>query len=486
MFAVIYIPNFSLQAVLRAEPASCGPVAVVDGESTKPVVVQVNQAARETGVAEGLTASQAMARCGNLLIKACSGPRETSATEILMQVAYHFSANIEATGPGICTLELKGLSLETEAAQRAWSGNILDFLATFQLEGQMGFARTPELALLAAKVARPILIVQNINEFILALPLWILAPPPEIGNILALWGIETVGAFVALGQDAVAERLGEEGLELFELVLTDSVRPLKLVSPPEYFTEQIEFENEVETLEPLLFVLRRFLGQLTSRLTVIHLVAGELTLELALASGEKVQRVFKVPAPTNDVEILCRTVRTYLETLQTTAPIIFLSLAIRATKLQGHQFGLFETTLRNPNQFSETAVRLAALCGAGRVGAPVIEPTHKPDSFRMEMPHFDSTTPGAKIGLKKNKPALRRFRPVIPALIEFREQKPVSIRSRLLAGNITGTCGPFVSSGQWWNRDRWEREEWDVQTVAGAHIRVFRSSDGDFIEGVYD
>jgi protein ImuB len=350
----------------------------------------------------------------------------------------------------------------------------------------MGFARTPELALLAAKVARPILIVQNISEFISGLPISVLAPPPEIGDILNLWGIETVGAFIALGKDAVVDRLGEEGLELFELVLSDSVRPLQLVSPPEYFTEHIEFENEVETLEPLLVVLRRFLVQLTSRLTVIHLVAGELILELALASGEKVQRVFKVPAPTNDVEILCRTVRTYLETLQTSAPIIFLSLAIRATKLQGHQFGLFETTLRNPNQFSETAARLAALCGAGRVGSPVIEPTHQPDSFRIEMPHFDLTTPGLKIHLKQRKPALRRFRPVAPAVIEFREQKPVSIRSQLVAGKIAKTGGPFVSSGQWWDSAGWSREEWDVQTVTGAKIRVFRSKDGDFIEGIYD
>jgi protein ImuB len=74
----------------------------------------------------------------------------------------------------------------------------------------------------------------------------------------------------------------------------------------------------------------------------------------------------------------------------------------------------------------------------------------------------------------------------VPAVLGFREQKPIFIRSQLLAGNITKTRGPFVSSGQWWNLDRWGREEWDVQTVAGVHLRVFRSTDGDFIEGIYD
>jgi hypothetical protein len=88
--------------------------------------------------------------------------------------------------------------------------------------------------------------------------------------------------------------------------------------------------------------------------------------------------------------------------------------------------------------------------------------------------------------LEENKPALRRLRPTVPAVIEFREHTPISIRSPMLAGNIVKMCGPFLSSGQWWSRDRWEREEWDVCTAHGAHLRVFRSRDGDFIEGIYD
>ena len=68
MFAVIFIPNFSLQAVLRHEPdLRSRPVALVDPQATKPVITQLTSTAQSCGVCEGLTASQGMARCAELI-----------------------------------------------------------------------------------------------------------------------------------------------------------------------------------------------------------------------------------------------------------------------------------------------------------------------------------------------------------------------------------------------------------------------------------
>src|SRR5690348_6009792 len=104
MFAVIFIPNFSLQAVLRHEPElRRRAVALVDPKATKPILVQLTTPARAFGVCEGLTPSQAMARCAELIIKPRSTAQEESATEVLLQTAYAFSPNIESTAPGVCT-----------------------------------------------------------------------------------------------------------------------------------------------------------------------------------------------------------------------------------------------------------------------------------------------------------------------------------------------------------------------------------------------
>ena len=159
MFAVIFIPNFSLQAVLRHDPALRAlPVALVDSKLLKPAIVQLTPAAQACGVTEGLTASQAMARCAELIIKPRSPAQEDSATEVLLQTAYAFSPNIESTAPGLCTMELKGMAFDSNhGAIEQWAKQIIEVLAQFHIAAKVGLSATPELALLAARAASPIM-----------------------------------------------------------------------------------------------------------------------------------------------------------------------------------------------------------------------------------------------------------------------------------------------------------------------------------------
>jgi protein ImuB len=332
-----------------------------------------------------------------------------------------------------------------------------------------------------------------------SLPLSALEPSPEILTILHRWGIQTIGALLALGKDSVTERLGPEAAELFNRVSPDSPRPLKLVIPTEEFSEYLEFENEIETTEPLLFVLRRFVEQLSRRLELIYLVIAEFHLQLGLSSGANYERVFKIPAPTGNIDVLFRMLQTHLETVRTDAPITSLRLAAKPAKPEGKQFGLFESTLRDPNQFAETAARLTALCGSDRVGTPRLEASHKPDAFHVAQTFLSAGSgdfPVARrntglespVNPQAGKPALqlRRFRPPRPSHVEFRDHKPALLRSEVFTSAIVETRGPFFSSGNWWDAACWAREEWDVETSDGSLFRIFKSSEGCFVEGVYD
>src|SRR6266516_5630300 len=138
----------------------------------------------------------------------------------------------------------------------------------------------------------------------------------EILAILDKWGIHTLGQLAALDKEQLGARLGSEAIRIWERANGQSKRLLKLVRPAESFEESFEFENEIETAEPLLFMLRRFLEQLAVRLRAIYLVAKELTLRITFANpprdgsteaGKQVyERVFKIPHPTNDVDLLSR------------------------------------------------------------------------------------------------------------------------------------------------------------------------------------
>ncbi len=105
-------------------------------------------------------------------------------------------------------MDLKGLFLENEPAARQWASKILSALAQVNLDAQIGFAAAPGLALLMAQAADPILLTEDPLTFVFDLPVESLHPPPEIAGILKLWGIRSIGAFLALGRDNVAERLG--------------------------------------------------------------------------------------------------------------------------------------------------------------------------------------------------------------------------------------------------------------------------------------
>jgi protein ImuB len=485
MFAAIYIPFFSLQALLRHEPQlRPNPVALVDPLLSQPELIEVNPSAFKQGVYAGQTASQAMARCPCVLIKSRAEAMEKTATDLLIQTAYAFAANVEATAPGICTMELAGLTLDTEPAMRQWALQILDKLGQFEMEAHIGIASTPALALLAARRQDGVSIFLELSGFISTLPLEALEPPADILQLLHRWGIRTVGAFLALGKDRLAERIGESVLDLIDRVSPLSVRPLKLVSPSEQYLERMDFEAEIETIEPLLFVLRRFVEQLSGRLELSHRVVAEFRLLLVLSSGAKYERVFKIPRPTSDTDILFRTLRTHLENVRTDSPIVSLELAATPSDRESHQFGLFETILRNPTRFAETLARLNALCGPERVGTPVLEATHRPDAFRLVTPAFgDQIEPSRACarGLQ-----LRRFRPPLPAQVELRERSPALIRSRNCSGAIENVRGPFISSGDWWESAGWFREEWDIQTADGALCRIFRSQNEFFLEGIYD
>ena len=310
----------------------------------------------------------------------------------------------------------------------------------------------------------------------------------EIFAILYKWGIHTLGQLAALDKQQLGARLGPEAVRMWERANGQSNRLLKLVRPPESFEERFEFENEIETAEPLLFMLRRFLEQLAVRLRAIYLVAKELTLQITFANEQVYERVFKIPEPTNDVDLLFRMLQTHLENFKSEYPIVAVALSAQPIKPAREQFGLFETTLRNPHQLSETLARLSALLGADRVGTPVLEETHRPDAFRMEpfaweVGAIDLNRPQRTAFLKL---ALRRFRPAVSASVLVDGDTPAHLRSAEICGKVIEQQGPYLISGNWWGEKSWARAEWDVQLESGDLVRVHEAERTWKVDGIYD
>jgi len=316
----------------------------------------------------------------------------------------------------------------------------------------------------------------------------------EILAILHKWGIHTLGQLAALDREELRARLGAEAVRLWERANGTATRLLKFVQPPESFEESFEFDHEIETAQPLLFMLRRFLEQLAFRLSAIYLVARELTLRISFSNRQSYERVFKIPQPTNDVDLLFRMLQTHLENPAAAGsehPIVAVALIAEPIRPVSQQFGLFETALRNPQQLYETLARLTALLGNDRVGTPVLEETHRPDAFRMEPFGWrqndeirmtnDERSPMSE---SRHRIALRRFRPPAAATIFTSQDR--HLQSDKVAGKIVDQRGPYFLSGNWWDEKNWARAEWDLQLENGELIRVHEAEGAWKVDGIYD
>jgi protein ImuB len=478
MFAALWLPNFRLQAALRWREVS-GAAALVDGEASKGVVLEVNVAAAESWVQPGLTPAQALARCPELRVVPRAPGQEAACQALLVELALGFSPRVEATSDGVCTLDLAGV-----AKGVCWQRLAEEMVAHCAAEGfeaRVGIAPHADHAWLAACRAEPVNVVYDGAPFCAALPMVVLEPSADLQGILEGWGIRTVGEFLKLPAEGLIERLGPEAAALRKRVSGRTKRVLRLVRPAERFVEAFDFDYAIETTEPLLFLLKRFTDALSARLRTGYRVASSLTLTLPVENGSDYARTFSIPSPTAEPEVWFRILSTHLEALTLTQQPVGVRLSVEAADAAGRQLNLFESALRDPNKFGETLAQLKALVGDKGVGIPQPADTHRPGAFRME--EFAEAEGEPPIGRRKGLP-LRRDRSMKRIAVKLAQERPAWVDA---FGPVTRSSGPYRLSGEWWEMRAWWVEEWDVELADGAMLRIANRREGRWtVEGTYE
>ena len=92
--------------------------------------------------------------------------------EIVLHYAFSLSPYVEATGPGIYTLQFTN---ERELSRKV--SRVIDQLAASEITAQAGLAQTPDTSFLAAYLAQPVLEIKDPNKFLAPLPIDTLAIP---------------------------------------------------------------------------------------------------------------------------------------------------------------------------------------------------------------------------------------------------------------------------------------------------------------------
>ena len=536
-FACIFVPDFPVEALLRAEPElRSQSLAVLEGKAPLQKVFAVNEHARRAGVDPGMTKLQIEA-CGGLVLRVRSLPQEATAHAALLDCGQSFSPRVEDAGCDTIVLDLAGLQplfgpppkIARALAHRA---------SALGLEVSVAVAGNPDTAVLAARGFSGVTVIPEGKEAeqLGSLPVEVLFENPTRESVRLLetfnrWGIRKLRDLAALPNIALSERLGQSGVHLQKLARGATFHTLVPVESLLIFEEMIELEYPLVLLEPLAFLLGRLLEQLCARLEARALATQELRLCLELENGWQVEeivmrtearrsfhRTLRLPVPLLDSRTFLKLLQLDLKAHPPGAPIVKIHLAAEPVRPRATQSGLFLPPSPEPEKLELTLAKIAGIVGEDKVGSFELLDTHRPQGFRMQRFAPGSFSPQRHRDPEKNNSnilfpasslsssvslclcgenlvtALRIFRPPVDATVIMQDGKPASIhcpKNKETQGDILWAAGPWRSSGDWWEQGDWLRDEWDIAVQGETSIalyRLVRDRLGGrwFLEGTYD
>ena len=525
-FACIFVPNFPVAALSRAEPElRTQSIAIFEGKTPLEKVSAVNESARRIGITPGMTKTQAEL-CSEVTLRPRSLLQESVAHAALLDCAQSFSPCVEDAAADTVILDLAGMeSLFGSLPEIARA--LFRRAAKLGLDGNVAVASNPDSAMIAARGFSGVTAIPEGKECdsLGTLSLEVLfaegcegqkkdnqEKESGLSETLHRWGIRNLQEFAALPAIALSERLGQEGLRLQQLARGAASRTLVPVETPPIFEEAIELEYPIVLLEPLAFLLNRLLENICARLTsrALHTQELRLTLELesfssfssgfiqkSAISNQQFHRTLSLPLPMLDPKLFLKLLQLDLNAHPPGAPILKIHLAAEPARPRSAQGGLFLPPTPEPEKLELTLARIAGLVGESCVGSLELLDTHRAESFRMGR-FASGTTPKKAIREtaegKSVIAALRMFRPPLRAAVTMENGELARVmcsKKKEVQGNVLWKAGPWRSSGDWWEREAWARDEWDIALQNAESVALYRIvhdllGGGWFVEGTYD
>jgi protein ImuB len=499
--AYLRIPDFPIAAHLRSEGASESPdlpLVVVRGEGTRTEVAAASEGARRRGIAEGMRAADARGLYAGLW--------EWSWTPALYdEVQTELAAALLAASPLVNWAGLGAFWLDAggwdrrggeeafiEAARSA-------ALAVGYPEARIGVADTAAAARAAAWLRKRSVCQVPAGEdvgFLANLSLHLLPVSEELSELLTALGLETVGALAGLEAGEVEARLGAEGVQAHRWArgLDDGKEgPFSARAPSDWIAE-VEFPGPIERLEPLLFLLKSCLDNLSDALAAEGLCVRGLDLTIETEDGP-VRRKVRPARPTRQVPMLLSLSRNALDGLQ--FPGRALGLRVEAEEVVpavAEQVDLFEAAWPDPDALATALSRLQGRWGLEAVVRPQAADSHRPEKAGRWEPvdlmseitrksaardgngtaPLPSNVAASQLAVGSDTPALvlRLWSQPRPLNVRIEAGRPGAVAVDGGWRAIRTLQGPERLSGDWWE-DHYRREYYRVGTAAGELLWVF-------------
>jgi len=524
--ACVHAPDIALQAMLRGLADAgerTGPFALAAGPGGRASVLAVTAAA--ASVRPGVTVAQALAALPSLRVVTARQSDVDAATAALADLGLGFAPRVDTEPERVFFQagDLGQLYPDLSAVAHAVRARA----TRLGLEVRVGIAASKGLARIACRTDEIAIVPAApaaARAFLAPLPLAMLAPVSEITEALARWGLRTVGELARLRPEEVAVRLGAAGARLVRLARAQDDEAFLPQAPADAVEEGTELDYALDSLEPLVFVLRGLIDRALARLACRGLACAGLTLRLMVEPRSFEIREVPLQSPTRESGILLQLVRLELSRRAPSAPVTGMTILVLPARVRATQLDMLRPNGPAPDRLAATLARLSALVGPEHVGTPRVADTwreevmviDRPDSFTTES--TESTETNRKEGRKGSEPdpepvssglcglcalcgetpdrgalssdvgalAIRRFRPPQEVEVLMERSGPSAFRGKETAARILIAAGPYRISGEWWSGQAFHREYWDVHASDGAVYRMHQDGEKWFLDGYYD
>ena len=463
------------------------PTRLAAGAGGRAPVLAVTAAA--ANVRPGMTVAQAMATLPSLRVMTARQPDVDAAVAALADLGLGFAPRVDTEPERVFFQagDLGQLYPDLSVVAHAVRARA----ARLGLEVRVGIAASKGLARIACRTAEIAIVPAApaaARAFLAPLPLAMLAPSPEIADALARWGLRTVGELAHLRPEDVAVRLGAAGARLVRLARAQDDEAFLPQAPADAVEEGTELDYALDSLDPLVFVLRGLIDRALVRLACRGLACAGLTLRLMVEPRSFEIREVPLQSPTRESGILLQLVRLELSRRAPSAPVTGMTILVLPARVRAIQLDMLRPNGPAPDRLAATLGRLSALVGPEHVGTPRVADTWREEAMTIDRPVLDTGEMSAVCVGPSDTGALgiRRFRPPQEVEVLMERKGPAAFRGKETAARILIAAGPYRISGEWWSGRAFHREYWDVHASDGAVYRMHQDGEKWFLDGYYD
>jgi protein ImuB len=367
---------------VELRPREVNMLAVTDRIRSRRVVIAANESARRSGIHAGMEATRALLEEPELRLIDRSKSEEHRALRALADWSLQFSSTVHLEwARWLIWLEI-GASLRYFEGLPALRARIEHGIAALHYSATVGIAPTLEAAALFSRDpdTQAAIRREDIESQASRLDLALLSIDNKAIEQLSASGLRTVGEVLAIPSEALARRFGADLTGYLQRLLGKHPDPRKSHRAAESYRRRYEFAEPLQSVEGLLFPLRRvmqeFEGYLRGRDRAIQRV------DVTLRHRDSPESSFSLhtSAPLRDASRLFALLREKLERTSWGSPVS--EVIVQAAEFHAPEIlqgDFFDDSQRQSAGWAALLDKLRARLGDGAVRQLGLKDDHRPE-----------------------------------------------------------------------------------------------------------